>query len=65
VASLIVEDTPKGLPAETALVAISFRPFCSSDHDERPHYLSPVATWANVDIAQKKTWHKTNYDDFN
>jgi hypothetical protein len=53
------------LPVETALPAISFRPFCSSDRDERPHYLPLAATWAKIDIAQKKTWHKTNNGDFN
>jgi hypothetical protein len=63
--SLIVDVTPKGLPVETALLAISFRPFCSSDHDEGPHYLPLLATWASEDIAQKKTWHKTNSGDFN
>jgi hypothetical protein len=65
VESLIVDFTPVSRWEESARLAISFRPFCSPDHDEHPHSLSPVATWTNMDIAQKKTWHKTRYDDFN
>jgi hypothetical protein len=63
--SLIVDDTPKRLPVGIAILTLSFRPFRSSDHDERPHHLPPIATWTNNDIAQKKTWHKANYGDFN
>ena len=38
----------KRSPVETAILAISFRPFCSSDHDERPRNLPLIATWARV-----------------
>jgi hypothetical protein len=62
--SLIAFATPeKRLPDH--LPTISSRPFCSSDHDELPHYLPRTATWTNIAIAQKKIRHKTKYGDIN
>jgi hypothetical protein len=56
VESLIVDVTPvsrlgKEHPIGDQLQAT----LCWSDYDEHPHFSSPVATWANVRIAQKKT----------
>jgi hypothetical protein len=40
---------------ETALLAISFRPFCSSDHDERPQLLA-----AYCDLGEDRYSAKEN-----
>jgi hypothetical protein len=66
VESLIVDVTPiSGLQRERLVDDHLHAILCSSDYDEHAHSLSPVATWDESHIAQKKAYHNTRYEDFN